>query len=230
MMPTPSAPGDGRANDCAGRVRGPGGAHDRGLRARIAARAYTVDDAQVAAALMRRSVALAGNQFPAARMRCAPEERERPARTADMVLADRLALARAQLRMDVAVLGEIVGERQIVRRAIGEWPGLGDVAALEEARVELVGSFAQHLVTGRLPNAVGDVRRDPRTRELSTASEGVVGAWVGVPLRTSPERLYVLCCLARDRRPGLGPREAARLRRHAGAVGLILELRGAGLL
>lgn len=230
MTPNPSAPDEGASKGCADRVQGPGGPRDRGLRARIAARAYSVDGAQVAAALMRRSAALPVKGVPPELRRCAPEMREGPARTADMALADRLALARAQLQMDVAVLGEILGEREVVRRAIGEWPGLDDVAALEGARIDLVDSFCRHLLTGRLPDVVSDVQDDPRTRDLPAATEGGVGAWIGVPLRTSPTRLYVLCCLARDRRPGLGPREAARLRRHAAAVGLILELRRSGLL
>lgn len=195
-----------------------GAVRARRLRAQIEAQAYTVDGEQVAFALLRRAAVEHAPRHPPA------SPGEWGTLSTDAALADRLALARAELHMDVAVLGEIAGEQEIAQRVVGAWPGVEDAAGLEASAVQRVEFFCRHLLTGRLPSAVGDVRHDPRTRDLPAAHASDVGAWMGVPLRTSAARLYVLCCLAHDRRPGLGPREVTRLRRHAATVGVILEL------
>lgn len=176
MSPNRSAPGDGPAHGCEDRGAGLDATRARRLRAQIAARAYAVDGERVAVALLRRSAVLPAIERGPRRPGCQGRLDGKGTLTADVALADRLAVARAELHMDVAVLGEIAGEQEVARRVVGDWPGVESTAALEAAAVDRVDSFWHHLLTGRLPSAVGDVRRDPRTRDLPAVGASDVGA------------------------------------------------------
>jgi GAF domain-containing protein len=126
-----------------------------------------------------------------------------------------LRLTRELLDGDFAMLSEITGGREVVRRAAGEWPvpGLGVGAALP-----LGETICQQFLEGRIGNAVGDVGADPRVRRLPPATELGVAAWIGVPIELSNAQLYMLCCLARETRPNFGEREVQLLRGLAESV------------
>ena len=119
-----------------------------------------------------------------------------------------LGLARAETRMDVAVLGEIRDGREVVRfvagdRSFGLAPG---------ASMPIEDTYCYRLVTGRLSNVVPDAHADGQLRELQITQAARVGAYIGVPLTTLDARLYVLCCLAHEQRPQLGKRDVLFLR------------------
>ena len=118
----------------------------------------------------------------------------------DGPLALALGLAREQLDMDLALLTEVVGGRQVVRQIEGEhaWLGVGegDSFPLDE-------TYCERLLDGRIGSIVRDAQHDVRVADLESTREVGIGAYIGVPLRVDDMRLYVLCCVAREARPGL---------------------------
>ena len=112
-----------------------------------------------------------------------------------------LALARDQLEMDVAFLGELADGREVIRAAAGDADSFGLV---EGTSVEMSATYCQHVLEGRLDGAVPDAAREPLTAGLEITRRAGIGSYVGVPLRTRDARLYMLCCLAHESRPALG--------------------------
>ena len=76
----------------------------------------------------------------------------------------------------------------------------------------IAGDAAHHLAT------VGDLIQharlhpEPAVSALPATREIGIRSYIGVPLRLEDARLYVLCCLSRERRPHLGDREVTFLR------------------
>jgi GAF domain-containing protein len=126
-----------------------------------------------------------------------------------------LRLTRELLDTNVAMLSEITSESEVVRRAAGEWPGVG---SLVDSSLPLHDTICQQLLEGRIGNVVADVQADRRVRHLAPAAEFGVGAWIGVPIEPSDVELYMLCCLARESRPSFGEREVRLLRGLAESV------------
>jgi len=125
------------------------------------------------------------------------------------VVVSTLELARAEMSMDVAVLGEIHDGREVVRLVAGEAESFGLAVG---ASVPVEETFCQRLLEGRLGNIVRDAIGDERVRDLEVARGAGIGAYIGVPLTTLDARLYILCCLAHERRPALGERDVLFLR------------------
>ena len=121
-----------------------------------------------------------------------------------------LALSRDLLSMDLAMLNEVVGDQEAVRRADGEWPDV-DVEGLPGSSLALSDTFCQRLLEGTLPPYVRDVSSDPTTADLALARAFGVGAWIGARVPTTGAGVYVLCCLSREVRPGLGQRDVHAL-------------------
>jgi hypothetical protein len=193
--------------------------------ARIKVDRYVVDETAVAQAILRRSVedleqSLAPDLEPGASDERRPDLRDR---TSEEPIEAVLELARNAVGADLAMLTEMVEEQEVARRLVGDWPGL-ELDELEGASVPLQDTFCQRLLEGRIPSVIPDVQGDDRVRDLALARGLGVGAWMGVPLRTSDARLYLLCCLARAASPTLGPADVTKLRRFAVSVGLTLDL------
>ena len=127
----------------------------------------------------------------------------------DRVVVSMLELARAEMSMDVAVLAEIHDGREVVRLATGEAESFG-LAVGASSPVEE--TFCQRLLEGRLGNVVRDAVSDERVRDLEVARAGWIRAYIGVPLSMLDARLYILCCLAHERRPALGKQDVLILR------------------
>jgi len=138
-----------------------------------------------------------------------PSKSERHAATGGEVIVSTLELARAEVSMDVAVLGEIHDGREVVRLVAGEAESFG-LAVGASAPVEE--TFCQRLLEGRLGNVVRDALSDERVRDLELARAAGIGAYIGVPLTTLDARLYILCCLAHERRRALGDQDVLFLR------------------
>jgi len=120
-----------------------------------------------------------------------------------------LRLARRELRMDTVLVTEISNTTETVRWALGDdWPfhvRPGDVWPLED-------TICRRLLDGAIDGAVGDVLAEPALRDIPGLRESGLGAYLGVLLPTERARMYVLCCLARERRPELGATELNVLR------------------
>jgi GAF domain-containing protein len=129
-------------------------------------------------------------------------------------------LTRDLMDMDVALLTEIHDGRETAREAAGEWPGVG---SLKGGSIPLEDTFCKRMLEGRIGNVVADVPNDEVVRDIGMARAFGVEAWIGVPIRLSDARLYVLCCLAREARPKLGERDLRMLRGLAESVGVELE-------
>ena len=134
----------------------------------------------------------------------------RPRLPGDPALVGRvLELARDELGMDLAFLGEVRGERELVQAFAGGLPACGIRPGVS---FPLADTICGALLEGRVPNAVPDVDRTPECASLSVPGRAGIKAYVGVPLAGEDARLYMLCCLAREARPALGAREVHVLR------------------
>ena len=111
--------------------------------------------------------------------------------------------------MDAALVTEISSTTETVRWAmVNGWPS-GMHAG---ASWPLSDTICRRLLDGRIDGAVGDVLAEPALDGIPGLAESGMGAYLGVTLPTDRARLYVLCCLARERRPGLGIGELNVLR------------------
>ncbi|MGZ6643612.1 MAG: GAF domain-containing protein [Solirubrobacteraceae bacterium] len=112
-----------------------------------------------------------------------------------------LELAVRETAMDVALVSEVAHDREIVLWASGSdaFPELAPGVALS-----LTDTVCRRLLEGRIGGIVPDTRKVAALRDVPLVREGRVGAYLGVPLRTADARLFVLCCLARERRRELG--------------------------
>lgn|GEM_PF-4288738 len=137
----------------------------------------------------------------------------RPTRTdLDRPVRAELAIACHELEMDSALLGEIVGQREIVRWAAGEgedWVG---------ASVPLDETICARLLDGRIGGIVGDAAQEPALVGVPAVRDGVVGAYLGVTFLTGDARLYSLCCVAAERRPELGEEDLRFLQGMAAGI------------
>lgn len=119
-----------------------------------------------------------------------------------------LRMTRDLLDVDVALLTEIRDGREIAQRVDGEWPGR---TTLLDASLPLEETFCQRMLDGRIGNYIRDTWADARVNDLAMARHLGVRAWLGVPIKASDMRLYVLCCLASESRPSIGDREVRLL-------------------
>lgn len=112
-----------------------------------------------------------------------------------------LELAIRETGMDAAIVTEVAHHRETVlwaRRPDG-FDELGPGASLP-----IEDTICKRLLEGRIGGAVPDASRVKALRDVPIVREGKVGAYLGVPVRTADARLYMLCCLARERRRELG--------------------------
>jgi GAF domain-containing protein len=132
-----------------------------------------------------------------------------PEASADGAILPALALARRELAMDAAYVTEISSTSETVRWAVANgWP-----AGLRAGETwPLTDTICRRLLDGEIDGAVGDVLAEPSLREIPGLQDSGVGAYLGVALPTDRARLYMLCCLARERRPALGAAELSVLR------------------
>lgn len=127
----------------------------------------------------------------------------KPTAPAD-VIDSSLGLLRQMMNMDLALLTEIDDGQEVVRHSSGEWPGFDDPCGLS---IPLEDTFCNRLLAGEIDNIVADVAAEPKVRDLEFPRRLGVKSYIGVPIHGSQSRLYVLCCLARETHPELGPRD-----------------------
>lgn len=129
-----------------------------------------------------------------------------------------MRLTRDLLDTDIAILSEISRGRETARWMAGEWPGIqeGSSGPLED-------SFCKRMLDGRIENYIRDAQADERVSNLPMTRELGIGAYLGVPIRLEDMRLYVLCCLNRERQPSLGEKEVRLLSGLAESVRVELQ-------
>ncbi|HEX2105224.1 MAG TPA: GAF domain-containing protein [Solirubrobacteraceae bacterium] len=120
-----------------------------------------------------------------------------------------LERARRELRMDAALLTEVVGGHEVVRAAVGNGriPGFATGAA-----APLDDTICKRLLDGTIDSVVRDVARDARTHDLPAVKRSGLAAYIGVPFTGGTARRYVLCCLAGEARPDLTEADVRFLR------------------
>ena len=120
-----------------------------------------------------------------------------------------LAVARRELKMDVALLSEVRDGREVILWAVGN----GRLPAfVRGADAALADTICERLLDGTIDGIVHDATTDPRVRDLPVVRGTGLAAYIGVPLTGAAARRYVLCCLAREARPDLSERDLRFLR------------------
>ena len=128
-----------------------------------------------------------------------------------------LRLAREQLGLSLATVGQFQGETQVWRYLDGEGGPFG-IQVGEESPLD--GSYCQMVVQGRLPGLVRDARREELTRDLPVTHKAGIGAYAGVPITLPDGDVYgMLCCMSQRAEPELGMRDVRLLRILADMIG-----------
>jgi len=119
--------------------------------------------------------------------------------------------------MDVAFVGEFVGDRLEFRSVSGD----GESFRFDEGgNMPLEGTFCRRVVEGRLPSVVPDARGDERVMHLDVTRDSRIGSYVGIPLRFSDGKVYgTVCCLSHEPDPHLRERDA----RFLGVLGRLIS-------
>lgn len=131
-----------------------------------------------------------------------------------------LELARAQLGMDVAFVGEFRGDDRVVSHA-ATGIDLPVGAGLLQPRDQ---THCQLLVEGRIPGVIPDTSADAAFSALPMAQTLGMGAYVGVSLHRGTGELYgTLCAFAQEADPTLRPRDAGVLKVLGGIVMQMVE-------
>ena len=121
-----------------------------------------------------------------------------------------LKVAREQLQMDLALVGEFKDGEEVFRSVEGDGESFG---VEQDGSLPLEHSYCQRMVDGRLPNVVKDASREKSVKDLAATHEADIGSYVGVPLRFSDGRLYgALCCVGHSPDPALSERDLAFMR------------------
>jgi HD-GYP domain-containing protein (c-di-GMP phosphodiesterase class II) len=128
---------------------------------------------------------------------------------------------RELLGMDVAYTTRLDGREQ----AFGTMRGDGESFGLAEGgRMPFADTYCKRVVTGRLPNLIGDVRGDDRAASLALTEAADVGSFASVPLRFSDGHVHgTLCAAGHEAKEGLGYRELQFLHVFARIIADALE-------
>jgi GAF domain-containing protein len=122
--------------------------------------------------------------------------------------------------MDVAFVSDIADDRETILWASEseEYPDFkpGSSAPLED-------TVCRRVLEARVPGVIPDTSRAPALRDVPMVRDGSIGAYLGVPLRTANAHLYMLCCLARERRAALGDEDLRFLAGVAETVRAVIE-------
>jgi PAS domain S-box-containing protein/putative nucleotidyltransferase with HDIG domain len=115
-----------------------------------------------------------------------------------------LTLARTQLGMEVAYVGEFRDGRELFPAVSGDAASFG---LADGAELPLSETYCHRMVEGHIPNVVPDTGAEPEIAGLAVTSTGHIGSYVGVPLRHSDGRLYgALCGIGHETRDDLSER------------------------
>ncbi len=132
-----------------------------------------------------------------------------------------LAFARTHLGMEVAIVSEFTGRRQVPRYLEGNPEEFGlEIGAVRD----LSETYCWRVANGRLPQVIPDAKSDVRLRDLPVTWAADIASYIGVPLRFSDGRIYgSVCCLSHSANPSLRERDAEFMTMLASLIGQELE-------
>lgn len=124
-----------------------------------------------------------------------------------------LDFVRTHLKMEVAYLSEFVDE-DLVFRAVSA-PGFEKLCHVG-AQIPLDQVYCRHILAGRLPELIPDTSVEPICQGLPLTQNIPIKSHVSVPIRRRDGRPYgMFCCLSRDTRADLTPRDLDVMRAFA---------------
>ncbi len=130
--------------------------------------------------------------------------------TQDEVITGALEVARQSLGMDAAHVGTFDAGCQEIREVAGD---AALFALAPGTRVPTEDTFCRRMIDGRIPQVVPDVARQPGLADVPAARDGVIGAYVGVPVSASDGTVFgSFCCLSKHAEPTLEDRDITFLR------------------
>jgi EAL domain-containing protein (putative c-di-GMP-specific phosphodiesterase class I) len=110
-----------------------------------------------------------------------------------------LARVREHLGMEIAYVSAFTAGQEVVVVTSGDPRPLGLVVGAGRDTDE---TYCMRVLSGALPSAIPDARRDPVARELPVTAELGIGAYIGAPLRgPDGQAVGMLCCLSRGANP-----------------------------
>jgi len=131
-----------------------------------------------------------------------------------------LRTAREQLGLQVAFVGEIVGNRQIFRSIVSTIPlplGPGDERPLGE-------TFCHKILAGELPAVIPDTRALPGSAQLAISA--LIGSYIAAPIVLPDGSLYgTLCAFSHQPEPRLCEHDGALLQALSQTAGELLAPR-----
>jgi EAL domain-containing protein (putative c-di-GMP-specific phosphodiesterase class I) len=133
-----------------------------------------------------------------------------------------MAAARRALELEVCVLGQFMGEREVIRAVEGsEWLGLGAGASWMAAD-----TLGQRVIDGRIGPLVPNVAGEEDLTDMEFVRAWGIGAYAAVPVSFSDGRIYgVMECMSHRPAPWLAERDAQFLQVLARLVGDEVERR-----
>lgn len=136
-------------------------------------------------------------------------------------MLDRLLRAsREHLGMDVAIIGEILGDRYVFRHLSAE----GESPYVAGEVVDAEATYCKRVLAGRLPGLINDIRDYPEAAAPEAQHHRDVRSYLGVPLAYSDGHvLGALCSVSAEPNETLDERDADFLRVMARVASGILQ-------
>ncbi|MFN2464292.1 MAG: PAS domain S-box protein [Candidatus Dormibacteria bacterium] len=121
-----------------------------------------------------------------------------------------LGVVRQHLGMDLVFLSEFIEDEQVFRFLEGDE---GSFGVRTNLAVPLESTYCQRMVAGQIDHLVRNVRQDPALRDLKLTKPADIGTYLGVPMRTSDDKLYgSLCAVSHEVKDQVGQRDVEMVR------------------
>lgn len=142
---------------------------------------------------------------------------------ADDTIDASLRFVREHLGVEVAYLSEFVGD-DLVFRAV-DAPGFEHMVSVA-GKMPLDAVYCRHILAGRLPELIPDTEKEPVCQGIPLTHEVPIKSHVSIPvLRTDGTPYGMFCCLSRQTRADLNPRDLEVMRAFAAIAGEQINLR-----
>ncbi len=126
-----------------------------------------------------------------------------------------LRLVRQNLGLDVAFIGEFVGDQRVFRHVDADAPN----TLVEGTGDHLDTTYCGRVADGRLPELIPDTAAFPEAQRLAVTRTLPVGSHLSVPIRLSNGMVYgTFCCFGHAPDHSLNERDLAVMRTFAGLV------------
>lgn len=133
-----------------------------------------------------------------------------------------LEAIRTHLGMEVAYVSEFKDDTSLFKAV--DAPGLEGVIKPGDSR-PLDDIFCRHILAGRLPEVMPDVRQEPLAMSLPIMQQVPIGAHLSVPIRLEDGETYgMFCCLSFKPDPSLNERDLQVMRVFADMAAHEIEL------